>query len=74
MIKWYILSAMIGVAAGYTYYFFIGCYSGTCSLLSSPYWSMVLGGLFGMTLLPDAFTAIQKKLNPESANQDATEE
>lgn len=72
MIKWYVLSAVIGVLSGYTYYFFIGCNTGTCSLLSSPYWSMVIGGLFGMTLLPDAFTALHNKLQKNST-EDASD-
>jgi Family of unknown function (DUF6132) len=40
----------IGAVAGYAYYHFIGCTSGTCPISSNPYISTMYGGLMGFTL------------------------
>ena len=41
----------IGTIAGYAYYHFIGCASGTCAITSNPYnsslYGAVMGGLLG---------------------------
>ena len=42
---------LLGVAGGYLYYHFIGCRSGSCSITSNPYMSMIWGGLMGYLLL-----------------------
>lgn len=31
-----ILGALLGAAAGYAYYYFVGCSSGTCAITSKP--------------------------------------
>lgn len=51
--KYYIQIAglILGVAGGYLYYHFIGCRSGSCSITSNPYMSMIWGGLMGYLLL-----------------------
>ncbi len=38
-IKWkkLIIFGVIGMAAGYAYYYFVGCASGSCPLTSNPY-------------------------------------
>ena len=41
------LSLAIGGLAGYLYYHFIGCSSGTCAITSNPYMSILYGGFFG---------------------------
>ena len=41
---------IIGVAGGYTYFYFIGCRSGACAITSNPYMSMIWGGLMGYLL------------------------
>jgi hypothetical protein len=38
---------VIGAAAGYLVYRFVGCRSGTCPITSSPYLSMIFGALLG---------------------------
>ncbi|MFO7874396.1 MAG: hypothetical protein R6U62_07930 [Bacteroidales bacterium] len=45
---------LIGVMGGYAYYFFIGCNTGGCAITSSPYLSILWGGLLGY-LVPDFF-------------------
>ena len=46
-----LMGAVIGGAAGYAYYFYIGCTSGTCSITSSPVMSVIWGAVMGGLLL-----------------------
>lgn len=39
-----------GAAAGYLYYAFVGCASGTCPITSNPYISTLYGALAGVLL------------------------
>jgi hypothetical protein len=55
MAKWYIISALIGASAGFAYYYYIGCVTGTCPIQTNPWLSASFGTLFGVTLLPDVF-------------------
>lgn len=41
------LGVLIGLIAGYAYYFYIGCASGTCAITSKPLNSSLYGGLMG---------------------------
>ena len=49
--SWYFwrpfLGAAIGSIAGFLYYYFVGCSSGHCAIASSPYMSVLWGGLLG---------------------------
>ena len=45
------LAVVIGVAAGFLYYYFVGCKSGSCAITGNPYMSMVWGGLLGFFLV-----------------------
>jgi hypothetical protein len=42
-----LLGIFIGGIAGYAYYHFIGCESGTCSITSKPFNSTAYGSLMG---------------------------
>jgi hypothetical protein len=42
-----ILFVAIGGVAGYLFYYFIGCSSGSCAITGNPYMSMIAGGLLG---------------------------
>ncbi|MFN4762979.1 DUF6132 family protein [Gillisia sp. Q332] len=46
-----ILGIFLGAIAGYLYYHFIGCVSGTCSITSKPLNSTAYGALMGGLLL-----------------------
>jgi hypothetical protein len=45
------IAAILGGAAGYAYYFYIGCASGTCAITSNPYISTGYGMLLGALLI-----------------------
>lgn len=48
--KGYIITGIgivIGLIAGYAYYYFVGCASGTCAITSKPLNSSLYGGLLG---------------------------
>lgn len=45
------LSVLIGALAGYLYYHFVGCTSGSCSITSDPAMSAIWGGLLGFFLV-----------------------
>jgi hypothetical protein len=49
--SWYFwkpfLGVIIGATAGFLYYHFYGCQSGTCAITSDPFMSIAFGGLFG---------------------------
>lgn len=45
------LGIVLGALAGYLYYHFVGCESGTCAITSSPYVSTLWGGMMGLMLV-----------------------
>jgi len=55
-----IIGIVTGIIAGYLYYIKVGCVSGTCPITSSPWMSMLMGGIMGY-LLGDMFTKKIKK-------------
>jgi hypothetical protein len=42
---------VIGGIAGYLYYHFVGCATGTCAITSNPYLSTIGGGFLGFFIL-----------------------
>lgn len=44
------LGIFLGGAAGFAYYYFIGCTTGTCPIQSNPYLMTGYGSLFGLIL------------------------
>jgi hypothetical protein len=46
-----LIGVVIGAIAGYAYYYFIGCSSGSCAITSNPVNSTLYGILFGALLL-----------------------
>lgn len=45
--KLYIIGAIAGAIAGYAYWFYVGCASGTCGITSKPVNSTLYGALMG---------------------------
>ena len=56
-----LILAVLGGIAGFSYYYFVGCASGTCAITSSPINSTIYGILMG-GLLGDIFRT-KKKVN-----------
>ncbi len=59
---WSFVGILVGLAAGYLYYHFIGCNSGSCSITSSPVNSSLYGAFFGWVVF-DMFNKPQKDDN-----------
>jgi len=46
----FMLGIILGAVAGYCYYYFIGCSTGTCPITSNPVNMTLYGTLFGAVL------------------------
>lgn len=55
------IGLVIGLIAGYAYYYFVGCASGTCAITSKPLNSTLYGGLMGGLLFNMFVTNPKKK-------------
>lgn len=67
-IKKYLLQIsgiIVGMIAGYLYYHYIGCKSGTCPITSNPYISIVYGAVLGY-LVFDLFKPKKQNKKTES--------
>jgi hypothetical protein len=53
--SWYFWKPFLGIAigglAGFLYYYFVGCTSGSCGITSNPYMSVLWGSLLGLFLV-----------------------
>ncbi len=53
--SWYFwkpcIAIITGGTAGFLYYHFIGCVSGTCAITSNPYMSILMGSFFGFFMV-----------------------
>lgn len=58
-----LLSALIGAGAGYAYYHYIGCVSGTCPIQTNPYLSTLFGAVMAVLILPDGVNWVKSKLD-----------
>jgi len=48
--KWKVVGIIIGATAGFAYWYYIGCNSGTCPIQSNWHTSTLYGGLVGYIL------------------------
>ncbi len=46
-----LIGAFIGGIAGYLYYYFIGCSTGSCAITSRPFNSIIYGAIIGYLLV-----------------------
>ncbi|HKI79778.1 MAG TPA: DUF6132 family protein [Ignavibacteriaceae bacterium] len=46
-----IIPVFLGAIAGYSYYYYIGCVSGTCPITSNPYISTAYGAVVGSVFI-----------------------
>ena len=49
-LKRLIIGAVLGAFAGFAYYYFVGCSTGSCPLTSNPYLMTIWGVFFGTVL------------------------
>lgn len=55
------IGVLVGLIAGYAYYHYVGCASGTCAITSKPLNSTMYGGLMGGLLFNIFATSPKKK-------------
>jgi len=55
----YLLTIPMGSLLGYSYYYFIGCSSGSCGITSDPLSSTLFGMVFGYLMTPEV--AVKKE-------------
>lgn len=59
-----ILFVTVGLIAGFLYYKYVGCVSGTCPITANPIISTLYGGIFGglfHSIITEIFIPIAKK-------------
>lgn len=54
-----------GATAGFLYWYFIGCTSGTCPITSNPYGSIIAGAILGFLLTPSHGRGDKKRINDQ---------
>jgi Family of unknown function (DUF6132) len=62
-----IAASVAGALAGFAYYHYIGCASGTCPITGNPYISTAYGALLGYLLVP------KQKIKQNANNGGTTE-
>ncbi|WP_163706908.1 DUF6132 family protein [Mangrovibacterium lignilyticum] len=65
--KWQALGIGVGIIAGYLYWYYIGCTSGTCPIQSNWHTSSLYGGLLGYFI-----SDLKKKPQAKKEDQDGT--
>jgi len=55
------LGIAVGGFGGFLYYYFVGCNSGTCPITSTPYGSIIMGGLLGYLLISSFATSSKEE-------------
>lgn len=55
------LGIVIGAAAGYLYWYYVGCMSGSCAITSSPVNSTIYGSVMGALMVNVLRPAKNKK-------------
>jgi rhodanese-related sulfurtransferase len=68
-----LLSALIGAGAGYAYYHYIGCVSGTCPIQTNPYLSTIFGAVMAVLILPDGINWVKNKLDEGGGTMQSAE-
>jgi hypothetical protein len=62
----WIVAVLLGAGAGFLYWYFIGCNSGSCAITSSPVNSTLYGAVFG-ALLKNSFSTRAKNGDVEKS-------
>jgi hypothetical protein len=61
--KLYFIGALLGAIAGFIYWKYVGCLTGTCAITSNPYRSAIYFAVFG-ALIIGSFKRQKKYGNP----------
>jgi len=64
-----LIGVALGSFAGWSYWYFVGCASGTCAITSSPINSSLYGAMMGGIIL----SMFKKDKKQESSNQTKTD-
>ena len=67
--KWKLVGILLGATAGFAYWYFIGCVSGTCPIQSHWQSSTIYGALIGYILPNSPKKAKQKAEEKAKANE-----
>lgn len=68
-----LFSALICAGAGYAYYHYIGCISGTCPIQTNPWLATIFGGVIAMLILPDGYNWLRKTWDGGRGTSDASQ-
>lgn len=63
--KLYFIGAMVGALAGFLYWKYVGCLTGTCAITSKPFNSTLYFALFGSVLM-GAFKTKSKTIETDN--------
>jgi hypothetical protein len=66
-LKW-VIAISFGALAGFAYWYFVGCNSGSCAITASPVNSSIYGGVMA-ALLFNTFASNQKSDSKEKGEQ-----
>lgn len=69
MIRRIMIGSLIGGLAGYLYYYFIGCYNGTCMIKSDPVLMTVYGAVL-LTLILELLHEVRLSWARHKAKED----
>jgi Family of unknown function (DUF6132) len=64
--KMELIGVVVGMIAGFSYWYFVGCTSGTCPISSSPTISTLYGGMMGWFFFGSFSKSKQGKYNQEN--------
>lgn len=67
---WAIIGGLVGGVLGFVYYSFVGCRNGSCSLMSDPYISSILGVLVGVVLFLPSKSKRKGNIDDNQRNDD----
>jgi uncharacterized protein YneF (UPF0154 family) len=59
----HIVGIVLGVLAGYAYYYYVGCRTGACPLKSNPYTMIAYGALIGYFVVDFLWIMVKKLKN-----------
>ncbi len=68
------IGAVLGAAAGYAYYYYIGCSTGSCNITSDPINSSVYGLIMGGLALDLVHDLTVKKRKSGKENNDSQDQ